>query len=367
MQKFKCYIVLVISLTFTARSQAQKTDYPLYSSIKMGQGFILPHHPEMKALILDHSLFYEFDVAFSTFGKQFWQRNYNYPKIGVHSSIIDYKNEAILGKSYQLAPYFSFPLASGSFGHLSFKTIWGLGYITKVFHKSANFKNIITSTHINVVAQGILQYQLKITPRFYWNGNLNFFHLSNGSIKKPNSGFNIIAASTGITYAFGEPKELVAKDSILEPYEPNWEKEVLLLLGTKEVYPIESGKNITGSVGYFMIRNINYKSAFRFGAEVFYNGGNYERIRIDNPEVRPLGALQIGIPVGYMLKIDRFSMSFAMGTYIYDQYSVSGRLYHRLGMRYQLKNNLSLYYNLKTHFAKADYFEVGMGYCLGKK
>jgi hypothetical protein len=41
---------------------------------------------------------------------------------------------------------------------------------------------------------------------------------------------------------------------------------------------------------------------------------------------------------------------------------VNGALYHRFGLRYSFARSLYAQLTLKTHFAKADYGEIGIGY-----
>jgi hypothetical protein len=56
-----------------------------------------------------------------------------------------------------------------------------------------------------------------------------------------------------------------------------------------------------------------------------------------------------------------------MGYYIHDKFDADDELYHRLGMRYTFDNGLLLNFVLKTHWAKADYIEFGVGYNFKRK
>jgi hypothetical protein len=51
-----------------------------------------------------------------------------------------------------------------------------------------------------------------------------------------------------------------------------------------------------------------------------------------------------------------------MGVYLRDVYNPDGRLYHRIGMRYHATKHWSANLVLKSHWAKADYVEYGIGY-----
>ena len=56
-----------------------------------------------------------------------------------------------------------------------------------------------------------------------------------------------------------------------------------------------------------------------------------------------------------------------MVLYLRDRYRPNGPLYHRIGFRYQLKNGLYGNVTLKSHWAKADYMELGIGYVFNFK
>ena len=56
-----------------------------------------------------------------------------------------------------------------------------------------------------------------------------------------------------------------------------------------------------------------------------------------------------------------------MGAYIRDYYKPEDPVYHRIGMRYQFTNGLVANFTLKTHFGRADYLELGLGYTLNYK
>jgi hypothetical protein len=58
----------------------------------------------------------------------------------------------------------------------------------------------------------------------------------------------------------------------------------------------------------------------------------------------------------------QFKMYTGMGCYIKNNFNPAGYLYHRLGLRFTSKKRLVLHVGIKSNFAKADYFEYGMGY-----
>jgi hypothetical protein len=71
-----------------------------------------------------------------------------------------------------------------------------------------------------------------------------------------------------------------------------------------------------------------------------------------------------GISAGYGMHFGDMFLLFQMGHYLADEHLVNGPWYHRVGMRHKIKGHLLGTINLKTHFAKADYFEFGLGWNL---
>jgi len=55
---------------------------------------------------------------------------------------------------------------------------------------------------------------------------------------------------------------------------------------------------------------------------------------------------------------------FQMGVYMYSNLATVGSFYHRMGGRYLVYKNFFGTVILKTHFAKADFLEVGVGWML---
>jgi len=77
-------------------------------------------------------------------------------------------------------------------------------------------------------------------------------------------------------------------------------------------------------------------------------------------------AVQLGGLLSYSLFFDRLSLKIQQGFYLRDSLKLNGSLYHRFGLRYVLSDRMFAQLSLKTHFAKADYGELGIGYLLRK-
>ena len=57
---------------------------------------------------------------------------------------------------------------------------------------------------------------------------------------------------------------------------------------------------------------------------------------------------------------------FNMGHYLYNGWKDDGNIYHRICLNYYFEK-LFICLNLKTHYARADMVELGVGYRIKKK
>jgi hypothetical protein len=80
------------------------------------------------------------------------------------------------------------------------------------------------------------------------------------------------------------------------------------------------------------------------------------------PDASGLDPLQLGLFVGYVQPFDRLHFIYGAGYYLRDMLRPDSPVYIRLGTRYAFTPNLEGMFTLKTHYAKADYMELGLMY-----
>jgi len=107
------------------------------------------------------------------------------------------------------------------------------------------------------------------------------------------------------------------------------------------------------------------KYSFGAGIDVFYDqslgpnkvgdlGGTYSESDL----------YQLGLHVGFYSRYSKLNILMQLGTYLHANYYKYTRIYSRIGIRYEIYNNLLLNFSLKAHRAIADYLEWGIGYRL---
>jgi hypothetical protein len=109
-------------------------------------------------------------------------------------------------------------------------------------------------------------------------------------------------------------------------------------------------------------RRQSAKSSFGIGLDVFRNSSIGVLLERRDKNERQVDILQAGAVLSYTLHFDEFEFKMQQGFYLRDKWKDNGTFYHRFGLRYLLSEKVFLNLMLKTHFAKADHGELGIGY-----
>ena len=213
------------------------------------------------------------------------------------------------------------------------------------------------STRINaMIVMGV-----KSTYRFGTNImslGVDLTHFSNCAFNIPNYGINIPYLS--MSYA-----RTITQDSTIRvrPRINQFKKFYFGMYGVfslKEINPHGSRKYPVYALGGFCRFFFQQRAGIETGIDLISKQSIFDF----EPQVNKTqwSILQLGLYTGYLVPLNHFHFFFGMGVYIRDRYRPNGPLYHRIGFRYQLKNGLYGNVTLKSHWAKADYMELGIGY-----
>ncbi len=329
-------------------------------------GFIMPHHPEMKSLIKGHVKSFDLFLEFPTNGKQEWHYRYNFPTWGVSFYTADLANREQAGWAMGVYPYFNLPLFGGKSFRIKQKVGWGVGYLTKYFHRQENHKNIIVGSAINAIVNLTTSAEIDISKKIKSRIAFSFIHFSNASYAQPNLGYNLPAASLGFLYSFGDT-DIPKNSDTLADFKTKFYLSSVIAGGVKEILPAGGRKYPAFVHSLDAAYRFTYKSGVALTGDLYYNTSIKERLERDTISVTDVGIMQPGVALFYRIYFGKINMSLGMGTYIYSRLKDDGIFYHRFITRYQLNERLFLNVVLKTHFFKADFAEFGIGYHLWKK
>jgi hypothetical protein len=338
-------------------------------------GFVIPHHKSIAHLIQGHSTGCHLYAKRLVNGTNYWHEAYNIPEHGLDFSFINTGNQQQLGQQYSLSYLLNLPLngkryvddylqiSSRGYRHWIGLGL-GMGYATKRWDLEENHQAAVLGSQGNVAIS--LQYSASVVA--FKSGEiragLRLSHLSNGAFQLPNLGTN--NAGLFVSYVVGKHRS----SSMKVIPEPSLEKYILsggLVAGLKEIPPPTGRKYVATVFSLLGERRVSYKSAFGLGMDVLFDSSVKPLLeQRTDVSIRNKEALQLGAVFSYSLFFDRFSLKIQQGFYLVDKQRLNGVLYHRVGLRYEIGKNLYAQLTLKTHFAKADYGELGIGYVIRK-
>lgn len=373
---FLCLIVVGRSLpaqqdTIPSKDRLLKYKPELWIQGNVKGGFLIAHRSVMAHLITQHSLASEVGVVFQTKNRKNWNHDYKNPRIALNAYFGNLGNDKVLGYSLGLYACVSMPLVKAKWYEFSAKAGVGVAYMNKRFHQEKNPLNVGVSTPINVLVLLGLESRFKINDRSAITFSLDATHFSNGATTVPNLGLNLPFLAIGYQHKIQDPAWIDPDNREVEGYTPSfspklkrWELGAMAIGSVKEVFPVNQKK--FGVFGFNLIgrRYFNQKVAMEMSFDFMLK----ESIKVYNPEVEKTYGeiIQLGLYAGYILPFERFHAIVGMGVYVRDKYSPQDAMYHRLGMRYVFKNGININLTLKSHWARADYVEYGIGYTFTK-
>jgi hypothetical protein len=348
------FFVLLLHVSLVAQSER---DWGM--ELKGKYGFLAAHRGVMAHLPVSNAIGGELSIFLKTnSNNKKWHEAYHNPLVGLTFLGSSVGNNKLLGHYVGVYSFADFPMLINSKSVFSVKLGAGLGYGTKVYDPVLNPKNVAISTRLNALICIALNYRYHFQNSFL-TASVDMTHFSNAAYKVPNLGINLPYLGLGYGRTIGP-----------SPYSFKPEKKMLpmkrgligiaMIGSAKEIYPYGGKRHSILSSSFF----IRYFKKQKVGWEASLDFFLKQSTMLEFPEIvkTQFDILQIGGYVGYMMPLNNFHFVLGMGYYIRDKYQPDDFLYHRVGFRYYLNNGIHLNCVLKTHWAKADYAEWGIGY-----
>lgn len=357
------HIVLFLALSNAAYAQ-QSAKYSYSLGGEVFEGFILRHHEYLGHLILDRPTGFSFSLWKHTNGNKEWEANYNYPDIAFSISYYDLKNDAHLGKVITASTGMAFHLLGKApiKNDLQFFIGLGLAYSTNPYDQATNNLNNVISTPITYNGNFRLSYWHQM-GRLGLGTSLKLTHFSNGSLKQPNNGLNMVTANLEARYRLSgeesEYKEAVESKEINKGI--RWGG--MVHMGWAEAPPIGTGSRPVYNLSVMGQKRVSLKSQLDFGIEGFANTAIKQEIENGPPfDGEVPDYKRVGVFFGHELLVNNLTLVTQLGFYAYKPYYPKERVYMRIGLHYYINDHLYAGLTLKTHYAVAEVIEYGLGY-----
>jgi len=340
----------------------------LQVEVRASYGFIICHHPEMKALST-HLPIFELSLDQATFGRKFWQSKSNYPTIGVSFLYTNLGGRPELGQAFALIPHISLHCLKSQHHQLSFRLGIGAGYVTKTYDRINNPKNTFVGSHVNAAIDLSLDYNYMVTNRLGLKAFIGFTHFSNGSSRAPNNGINIAHAGIGANYFLKQPKQRLPKQPSDNQQYKSWKKENLSFYFAFSF----SRKDIDEYLGYgksWLVYNFQFNALKRLtemskvgiGFDLVYDNTDKEILDHKGIEYHDFEILKPGINAAYEIAFGNTSFMVNFGYHLAGKDLCEGRVYQKLNAMQHLGKGVFVTIALTTHYGWADYIGLGIGY-----
>jgi len=357
--------LLFVSINVDAGEKGQNilSNYSFGADIHYG--YVIAHHPEMWALTDGYFPSYEFSLLKQTNGKRAWQYLYRYPQIGISYRISNFGGSNYLGREHSLEPFIIFPIVKNEKFQLGFKTGLGVGYLSKKFDRLENYKNLAIGSHFNASISFELKCRFKLGERVFLNAGISMAHLSNGTVKTPNYGLNIPTIFTGLTFKLNtKPVKYLVPDSI--PYN-KWKKNFRMMFWAASKQIDQNWNNqymvyvLTADFSQYYCNSNRYL----IGLDLIYDESVKYALELEGEKIENnKETIKLGLNLGHEFVLDKLSLYFALGYYIYSIDTTKGKIYDKIAVNYTITRNLMIGVALSAHYAQADYLSVGIGFNL---
>ncbi|PKQ46463.1 acyloxyacyl hydrolase [Confluentibacter flavum] len=363
MKPFLTYTFIFVALL----GFSQDKEHTSYFDVNYFKGNISLHNNDILHLIKGHPEGVILSWNKKTYGFNNWEQRYNYPDYGVSFIYQNLKND-VLGDNYSMYAHYNFYFFNRN---VMMRIGQGLALTTNPYDKETNYRNnafgskLLSSTYV------MLNYKKeRIVDNFGLQGGLSLIHYSNANLKAPNTSINSITLNLGVTYNLDaeEPEYITTlSQQGKEKYTQTLKYNLVFRTGINESDVVGSGQFPFYIVSAYVDKRINVKSAFQLGTEVFFSNFLKEYIHyrsVSYPEEPTTGNedhKRVGVFVGHELFVNRTSLVTQLGYYAYYPFDFEGRTYFRVGLKRYINDNWFGALTLKSHGAKAEAVEFGIG------
>jgi hypothetical protein len=360
------FVIAILSNNYASLYSGKNDSIKYFIEARLHYGFVISHHKSMAHLTTGHFPAFEINVGQQTHGEQVWQPLYKYPIIGMTFWYADLANPEVLGSAFAIYPYLNFHLYQQHDFLFNFRFGTGLGYLTKKFDRLDNYKNIAIGSHINVTLNLFYEFKWIVLKKFAVSCFIGLTHFSNGAFKTPNLGINIPTIGIGVSHISHTSHHIITRiDTASFKKTHNLKIQLFISAGMKQMYPADGNTYGAYSLSSCFLKPLSKKREIGAGLDLFWEFANISNLKGEGIEVaHDYEVIKPGLHIDHQFDFSRFSFATQLGFYLYAKDKSDGPVYSRFALRYKITNKVMLNLALKTHFAKADFVEWGIGYSL---
>lgn len=273
------------------------------------------------------------------------------------------------------SPYAVYGFVQSPFGNLHNKR-WGFDYRIglgisgnfKPYDEETNPLNVVIGAKNNVFIDFGIRTQYKLHPNWRVGLGLAYHHFSNGALRLPNKGVNLIPLTASITYQ-PDANTMLPDKSNVQPHSSNILYHINYGAGWKQLDKDKDERFFKTTLSAYASKHVSHKWRMGGGFDVFYSSsGNNDEIAGDKSG--KLSAKLSGGPSFYLVHVlnRNLVLNGNVGYYLHKQYfnGEINRIFLRAGARYYVYKDFNAGISIKAHKGKADFIEWTVGYTFNR-
>ncbi len=358
---FKYLLILFISFSFSSKIFGQNRFFRA-PECNIRRGFIIPHHKSIQYLAKGFVSSAEVSLGFRSDTSKIWQKVHRFPIVGMGFMFSDFNNPQILGKAYSTFFFIRHPIFERKKFSVNYKFAEGIAYLTKHFDTGSNVFNTVIGSHFNIHIFAGFETEINLTRNIKFLAGIGITHYSNGAIKIPNQGINLVGISAGVILDKNRSKKLGNLEKI--PFQSITNYFVILTTGVHQLDIVGKKEYIVGSVSAEYSKQITAKFARGGGLDLFFDQAlEPQNISETDTDTKKKDPVYPGLHISGDYVFGKVSFTMQFGTYLLWRPYTYQYVYSRFGFRYKFSKHLLANITLKTYFSAADFIEFGFGYC----
>ena len=295
------------------------------------------------------------EIGRQTDGSSDWHHAYGLPSYGFGVSIASPGAGAGVSRPVDAYTFFSWPFAQPS-EHVQITTDFGMGlsWNWKAFNPQTRAYEAVLGSNVNARIDWGFYVRYIMTPQTSLYAGVDYTHRSNGGMRQPDFGINVLGPSIAVRHNFA-PEHLPVAIVEPPPFHPAWELVVGGAGGVKNVM-LDGNSNLPSTGAAFDATAALQRHFYRFGklaagTDVTHDG-------------TAAGRLAVAPYAGYEHVIGRFGAIVQVGYKVVNNSDEpdAARLYERYGWRYHFNDHYWSEFAIRGNGHRADFLEVGAGY-----
>lgn len=369
-RSFIIFYVVVLSTFTPINLYAQKNEFGTYGLKLNGIiGYHFASNTVAKTNMNLSGIVSGFDISLLKNGLNAdeFSSTFGNPLLSLNIKYFQMNRPDTFGKSLGIYPSYDLPVFVGKKLKLAARIGYGVNFNTVQYHRQKNFDNRAISSAVNFAFDLGTSIHYRITPQLQVELNGGLYHVSNGSLKMPNGGLNILYASLGSCFFFEKQGDYIKPNYTLN--EKRWHISSHVSFGYRELGYFDY-------VTQFWVANMSINPTFSVnklyeigvGVDGFYDATQsllYEtKLRVRDVKEREKYHLALGLYQRFNL--GKLFVPFGIYKYLAPISVIKEKNYIRFGLGYQFHKILytGLFFKgtiNKKQQLQSDFMECSIG------